>query len=135
MKTGIYTQGREWEPHVPSMFLGIDTEKFHNGITKYANVASNAIESAYDATKQFISKRWYLAALPVALTVGIGVYGLLMTAKPDAEVQEAINKKRKKSHFDYLMKYKEKVGEQVQGVFRGDLNGTLEGKVTEETKK
>ena len=131
MKTGIYTEGREWDPHEPSIFLGINAEKFHDGITKYVNMAGGAVERAYDATRQFVSKRWYMVALPIALSLGLGLYGTLMAVQPQAEVTEATNvKKRKKSHFEYWMKYYGQ-GKQKLGELTG---GTLDDKVDSDTK-
>lgn len=136
VKTGIYTEGREWNPHEPSIFLGINAEKFHDGIAKYTNVASNAIESAYDATKQFISKRWYMIAVPIVFSASLGMYGLLMSSKPDVEVQEAANKKRKKNMLDYFMKYKNQAEKSFGEFTSGDFNGSLDDKVnTQEATK
>lgn len=130
VKTGIYTEGREWNPHEPSIFLGINAEKFHDGITKYVNMAADAVGHAYDATKQFVGKRWYMVAVPIALTLGISVYGSLMAAQPDVEVQEVVNKKRKKGYFQYWMKYYNE-GTQKVREFTG---GTLDDKVDSDTK-
>lgn len=126
MKTGIYTEGREWDPHVPSTFLGVDAEKFHNDITKYVNMTGNAVERAYDSTKQFMGKRWYMIAVPMVLSTSIGMYGLLMSAKPDVEIQEAANKKRRKSHFDYLMKYYDQSKQKVRDFTRETLDDKVD---------
>jgi hypothetical protein len=120
---------------VPTVFLGVDAEKFHNGITKYVNMTSDAVDHAYDATKNFVKTRWYMTALPIALTFGVGIYELLMSVKPEAEVHEASGKKRKKNMMDYFMKYKGQTEKMFQNLTNSDLNGTLDDKVTEETKK
>jgi hypothetical protein len=118
------------------MFLGIDTEKFHNGIAKYVNITGDAVERAYDFTKQLVGKRWYVMAVPVALSIGIGTYGLLLAAKPDVEIQEAANKKRRKSHLEYWMKYYGQGKQKVKEVTNGGFGGTLEDKIdTQETTK
>jgi len=132
VKTGIYTEGREWKPHEPAVFLGVDAEKFHEGITKYVNMTGDAFEHAYEATKWFIGKRWYVAAIPIVLSASIGMYGLLMSAKPDVEIQEAANKKRRKSHVEYLMKY---YGQGKQKI-REFTSATIDDKVdTQEATK
>jgi hypothetical protein len=109
VKTGIYTEGREWKTHEPSIFLGINAEKFHNTITKYA-------------------KKWYMVAVPLALTLGMTVYGALMAIKPDAKVEEAAHSTRKKTHWDYAVKYYGQGQQKVKEVTSGS-SGTLDDKV------
>lgn len=131
MKTGIYTEGREWEPHEPSIFLGINAEKFHDGITKYVNMAGGAVERAYDATRQFVSRKWHMVAVPIALSFGIAMYAGLMAVSPGAEESVQTNaKKRKKGYLEYWMKY---YGQGRQKI-REFTGGTLDDKVDSDTK-
>lgn len=137
MKTGIYTEGREWEPHEPSIFLGINAEKFHDGITKYVNAAADAVGLAYNATKQFVGKRWYMAALPIAFSLGIAMYAGLMAVNPGTEENIETNaKKRKKGYYEYWMKYYGQGKQKIKEFTGGSSGGTLDDKVdTEEAKK
>ena len=131
MKTGIYTEGREWNPHEPSIFLGVNAEKFHDTITKHANAA---VGRAYDATKQYVSKRWYFTAVPFVMALCTTVYAGLMLVKPNVKAEPTVENRRKKTHWDYGVKYYNQGKEKVKEVT--DNSDTIDSKVdTEEAKK
>jgi hypothetical protein len=129
VKTGIYTKGSQYT-HEPEIFLGIDAEKFHDRVTKCANDAIDAVGRAYGSAKQFASKRWYVTALPMALGVGIGMYGLLMAFEPEPKSVQVEAKRRKGNLFYYMLKYNKQFQRKVDDI----LNGTLDDKVNSDTK-
>ncbi len=143
MKTGIYTGGREWKPHEESIFLGVDAEKFHNDVTRYANVTVDSVARAYKATANFvyetaIGKRWYMVAVPFVIALGFGINATLRTAvemipSSDNFVQTAPVKKRKKNVLDYMMKYKNVVEQKAQEITGESV--TIDDKINAESSR
>ncbi|MEM3154413.1 MAG: hypothetical protein QW165_02475 [Candidatus Woesearchaeota archaeon] len=127
MKTGAYASRNDYWSRFfdKEQFMGINCEGFHDWVTRHANKASNAISEGYVKTRNFVGKRWYLMAVPVALSVGIAMYSGLMAIQPDTgPVQMQNVKKRKKGHIDYWMKYYFRARQKAS-----ELTGTLDEKV------
>lgn len=137
MKTETYTgatRGYVSDFFDKEQFMGLNCEKFHDAVTRYANNAVDAVCRGCTATKEFVAKRWYMVAVPIAFTFAAGMGGILMALKPDVEVKEVLQNRRKKTYWDYGVKYYDQ-GQQKVKETTDQAPSSLEQKVDREEAK
>ncbi len=82
------TARREYKER--DIFLGVDTERFHDKVNKGFEKAGEFIARQYSKVAAFFSKHYNVAIVTVGILAGVGVYGLLMSQAPDQQEKNSV---------------------------------------------